>query len=267
MIVLKSAPGRFFLKKKRRENFILQVLEKNGFIDVIDIENQFNVSAITARRDLEGLAQRGYLLRTHGGAIKNDSVVNLFSFAKRRDDNSEEKTAICKLAVKFIDDNDTVLMDSGTTVFKLCEFIHKKRNLQIITSSLPVASELIKHQGIKLFLIGGEVIPERKATYGPIASEHISQYHANKAFIGVDGVSLLSGLTVRDVNEATRIKSMIHAADKVFLLCDSSKIEHDSLYKLAPFSVIDYLITDDKVSEKIVQQYRNNDVEILVAKT
>ncbi len=254
------------MRKVEREKFILQVLDQNEYIDVTEIESQCDVSAITARRDLDELAKRGYLLRTHGGAVKDESVTNLFSFSKRIDNGTEKKIAIAKFASQFINENDVILMDSGTTVFRLCDFIHKRKNLHVITSSLPAASELIKSPGIKVFLIGGEVFPERRATYGPIASEHISQYHAKKTFIGTDGISLRRGLTVRDVNEATRIKSMIDAADEVYLLCDSSKIEHNSLFKLVPISVIDYLITDNAISEEIVNKYIDNDIEIFVAK-
>ena len=254
------------MRKEEREKFILQILDQNGYIDVTEIERQCDVSAITARRDLDELAEKGYLLRTHGGAVKDESVTNLFTFSKRIDNNTDKKIAITRFASQFIKDNDSILMDSGTTVFRLCDFIHKKKNLQVVTSSLPVASELIKYAGIKVFLIGGEVFPDRRATYGPIASEHISQYHAQKAFIGIDGVSLHGGLTVRDINEATRIKSMIDAADEVYLLCDSSKIEYNSLFKLAPISAIDYLITDDGINEEILNKYKESNIKIFVAK-
>jgi len=253
------------MRKQERERLILQFLDENGYIDVSDIESKCSVSAITARRDLEKLAKLGYLVRTHGGAVKEESVSNLFSFSKRIDRSTKKKIAIAKYASQFIHDNDAILMDSGTTVFRLCDFIQKRNDLKVITSSLPVASELIKSPAIKVFLIGGEVFPDRRATYGPIASEHISHYHAKKAFIGTDGVSIQSGITVQDVNEVTRIKSMINVADKVYLLCDSSKIEQNSLFKMAPISTIDYLITDDAVSEDIVEKYKEAGVEILVA--
>ena len=169
------------MRKEGREKFILQLLDQKGHIDVLEIERHCLVSPITVRRDLDKLAKRGFLARTHGGAIKDESVTNLFSFSKRVDHGIKKKIAIAKIASKFIDDNDSILVDSGTTIFRLCDFINKRKNLQVITSSLPVATELIKFSGIKVFLIGGEVIPERKATYGPIASEHISQYHAKKS--------------------------------------------------------------------------------------
>jgi len=253
------------VKKEEREKIILQMLDQNGFIEISDIESQCGISAITARRDLNELAKKGFLSRTHGGAVRDESIIHLFSFAKRIDKNAENKTFISEFASQFIHNNETIIMDSGTTIFRLCSFITKRKNLRVITNSLPVVSELMKYQEIKIFLIGGEVLSERKATYGPITADHISQYHANKAFIGADGISFKSGLTVQDVNEATRIRAMIDAADEVYLLCDSTKVEKDSLYKLAPISAIDYLVTDRRISEDIVKMYQENGVSILVA--
>jgi DeoR family fructose operon transcriptional repressor len=253
------------MRKAEREKYIIQVLAQNGFIDVTEIEQQCQVSPITARRDLDELAKKGFLVRTHGGAVKEESVSSLFSFSNRIDNNAEKKTIISRFAAQFIDDNDAILLDSGTTVYRLCYYILKRKNLQVITSSLPVASELIKSPHIKVFLIGGEVFPDRRATYGPIASEHISQYHVKKAFIGTDGISLQRGLTVHDVNEATRIKSMIEAADEVYLLCDSSKIESNSLFKLAPLSSINYIITDTGIENEIAEQYRKKGIKIFIA--
>ncbi|NOY57498.1 MAG: DeoR/GlpR transcriptional regulator [Calditrichaeota bacterium] len=253
------------MRKQEREKVILQILDQNGAIDINDIENQCGVSAITARRDLEELDKRGYLVRTHGGAVKDDSTTHLFSFVKRKEKNAEKKIAIAEFASQFIHDDETIILDSGTTIYRLCNSIFKRKRLLVITNSLPVASELTKYQGIKIFLIGGEILPARKATFGPITSEHISQYHADKAFIGTDGISLKSGLTVRDVNEATRIKSMINSADKTYLLCDSSKIEKSSLYKLVPITAIDYLITDSGISDDIVELYKKNGINILIA--
>ncbi len=253
------------MRKIEREKYILKHLDQNGFIDVTDIERHCGVSAITARRDLDALAQKGYLLRTHGGAVKEDNTNDLFTFSAASNQNKENKIAIAAFASRFIEDNDTILLDSGSTVYHLCGAILNKKNIQVITSSLPAVSQLIKSPYIKVFLIGGEVFPERRATYGPIATEHISQYHVKKAFIGTDGISLQRGLTVRDVNEATRLKSMIDVADEVYLLCDSSKIELNFLFRLAPISAVDYLITDKGIKKEVAEQYRDNGIQLFTA--
>ncbi len=253
------------MRKAERQNYILETLFQKSFIDVTEIQQHCRVSPITARRDLDELAERELLLRTHGGAIKKETAQNLHQISESLSSNIEQKIKISKLAANFIENHDAVLLDSGTTVYHLCRFIKEKTNLQVITNSLPVASELLKSPEIKVFLIGGEVFQDRMATYGPIASEHIAQYHVKKAFIGTDGISLQRGLTVRDVNEATRIKAMIDAADEVYLLCDSSKIESNSLFKLAPLSAVNYLVTDGGIKNEVAKKYRKSGINVFIA--
>jgi DeoR family fructose operon transcriptional repressor len=115
-----------------------------------------------------------------------------------------------------------------------------------------------------VILIGGEVTGERKAIYGPVAGNNIKQYHANKAFIGVDGVSLQNGLSSFDEKEAAITLKMAENSDQVFLLCDSSKIEKNSFVKFAPFSLIDYLITDKEVDNEYLEKYRKSNINIVI---
>ncbi len=249
-----------------RKKFILQELNRKGSVSVNEIVSKFNVSHMTARRDLADLEAEGYLIRNYGGAVKSQTVENLFMFSRRVNLKKKEKTAICKFTSQFINDNDTIFIDCGTTLFRLCKYIKSKNNLRVITNSLPVLSELINYPNISVSLLGGEVYPERKATYGAITERTIEEYHADKAFIGADGVSLKNGLSSYDEKEANITRKMASRADIVYLLCDSSKIEKDSYYIFTPLSIVDYLITDDGIERKLIRKYSSKGIKILVAK-
>ena len=132
----------------------------------------------------------------------------------------------------------------------------------MITNSLPKISELNSFENIKLIIIGGEVISERKAIYGPSAEREIVQYHANKAFIGTDAVSLAKGLTSYDEKEAAISLKMAENADKVFLLCDSTKIEKNSFVTFASVSILDHIITDVDVDPKLLLKYERHNIVI-----
>jgi len=252
------------MNRKLRENFILDTVDKKGDITVNIIVNKFSVSGMTARRDISRLAQQGFLLRTHGGAIKNDPLSNMFSFARRIDRYKEKKISIGQHAAQFVKHNDTIYIDSGTTLIRMCQFLKNKKGLKIITNSLPAASELTNHSDMDVILIGGKIIPERRAIYGPVAVRQASEYHVQKAFIGTDGISLKSGLSAYDNNECNVSRTITNAADKVFLLCDSSKIENDSLYIFAPLSSIDTIITDGGIDKKTADKFIETDVELII---
>ncbi len=249
-----------------RKKYILDMLDKTGEITINQIVNEFNVTGMTARRDIAELVERGYLIRTHGGAVKSDPLLNMFSFSRRNDRYKEKKTAIGRLAASFVKDNDTIYIDSGTTTVRICQFLKNKKGLRVITNSLPAASELINYNDLDVILIGGKIVPERRSIYGPAAIEQVSKYHVKKAFIGTEGVSLQKGLTAYDSNESDVSKTVSSLSEQVFLLCDSSKIEKVSFYKFLSIEDIDILITDRGIDNEMEKMYINADINLVKAK-
>lgn len=241
------------------------MLNSQESIKVQEIAEKCDVSVITARRDLILLESKNLIIRTHGGALKSRATNDLFNYNLKINQNAEQKIAICRKASEFISNNDIIFIDCGTTLVHLTKFITRFDSLTVITNSLPVVSELINFTNIKLVIIGGEAIGERKAIYGILAERCISQYHADKAFIGATGVSVLRGLTSSDENESAITLKMAENADQVFLLCDSSKIEQDSFAQFAPLSKIDYLLTDEGIDQSLINTYKQHGVNIITA--
>jgi len=249
---------------EKRKKLIVDLLNNAEAVAIQDIVDRFNVSAITARRDLADLEKKGLLVRTHGGAIKPEESANGFLFFDQKvEHNKEKKEEICRIAAKYVNDNDTIFIDCGSTIFRICKYIKNVRNLIIITNSLPVVSELITVNNIKINLVGGEVDQQRRAVYGSTAEKFISGYYADKAFIGADGVSLEYGLTSYDEKESSVTKAMAHYSGEVFLLCDSSKLEKRSYLKFAPLDIVDHLITDSEIDKKDLDNYRGSGIDVV----
>lgn len=245
-----------------RKKHILEELERSGRVILQDLVKLFQTSEMTVRRDLTELEKQGFLIRKYGGAVKTEAVDSLFSFNRRVERNSDQKETICRTASQFINDGDTIFIDCGTTLFRLAHFI-KNRRIRVITNSLPVVSELLNDPQVRLSFVGGDIDSDRQASYGRIAEKTISEFRADKAFIGMDGVSLVNGLSSFDEKEGMVTKTMAEHADKVYLLCDSSKIEKDSYFRFAPISLIDTLITDSEVKNQLVRRYKDKGVEII----
>ena len=247
----------------KRKEFILNTLNENGVLYTQDIMKQCDVSEITIRRDLAELESKGLLIRTHGGAVKSKATDMLFTYDLKINQNRQNKEAICRVAANYIDDGDIIFVDCGTTLSLITKNIVKFNSLTVITTSLPVISELINFSTIRLSLIGGEIDNERQATYGSIAENTIGMYHANKAFIGADGISLKKGLSSYDDKEGIVTLKMMENSDKVLLLCDSSKIEKNSFVKFAPINRIHHLITDKHITTEHLTMYRNFGVDVI----
>lgn len=246
-----------------RKKIILEVLKDHDFISIQEILEKFNASEITVRRDLIDLENRGLLIRAHGGAVRKAATDYLFTYNNKVNQNRENKDYICRIAAGFIKPNDIVFIDCGSTLSFLPNYLSKINPLTVISNSLPIISELISFDHIKSILIGGEVDNKRRAVYGRSAINSITQYHANKAFIGADGISLSTGVTSYEEKIASVTLQMIENSDEVFLLADSTKIEKNSFVIFAPLSVVDYIITDQNLDPSLQSDYEKHQVNLL----
>jgi DeoR family transcriptional regulator, fructose operon transcriptional repressor len=253
------------MKFEERKRFIMDKLSQTQQVEVLDIIDAFQVSAITARRDLDQLEKEGLLVRTHGGAIKmrTQGQRKLFSYDEKAMLNKERKEYIGQLASTLVQESDVIFIDSGSTLFHMCSYLKTINHLTVITNSLPVASELVGYPNIRINLIGGELDHERKAVYGLVSEITLEHYHTNKAFIGADGVSLNKGLTTYDEKEAAISRKIAASSDEVYLLCDSSKIERNSSVKFAPLSILKAMVTDNALLEEVKAAYAKSNITII----
>ena len=246
-----------------RKRFILNRLEEAGTVLIQEITEECAISDVTARRDLATIESQGLLSRIHGGAVKSRTADSMFSYDKKALHNRDQKMMIAAAAAPFIEERDSIYIDCGTTVYHLSKYLSQFGNLRVITNSLPVVSELIFHTGIRVYLLGGELDNKRRAMYGPMSENMIRYYRARKAFIGAGGVSLADGLSAGNEKEASITRMMAQAADTVYLLCDSSKIEKNAFVHFAPLEMIDYLITD-QMSPELLAAYEKQNIKVII---
>lgn len=246
---------------QRRTSKTLELLGEHGSLEVPELSKMLGVSAVTIRRDLNLLAERGLIVRTRGGAMsihESDPI----PFKNKATTRQKEKDYIARLAARFIDDGDTIFLDCGSTVFAIAPYL-KGKKITVITNSLPLTHALLDSR-VKINLVGGEVDQERMAVHGSVAGQHIARYKATKAFIGVDGVSVERGLSSNSEKEAEVTLAMMRQAKKVFLLCDSTKLGHDKYLSFAPISSIHYLVTDNEAKEEVLSEYRRAGLLVIV---
>jgi DeoR family transcriptional regulator, fructose operon transcriptional repressor len=248
-----------------RKQKVLENIEQSGIIDVKEMATLLETSEITVRRDLTVLADQGLLIRTHGGAMKVSLSQIPVSFAQKSAVNSEQKDEICRFAANQIQEGDVVFLDCGSTVFRMCPFI-RNLNIKVVTNSLPIINELIG-SAVSLNFAGGEIDFERQAAHGKIAIEHFGRYRADKAFVGIDGISLKNGLSASSEKEAEITLALAQNAQETFFLCDSSKLEKDRYFPFAPIDFVENLITDSLVSEEILKEYKAAGVRVLKLST
>lgn len=227
-----------------RKKEILARLSEKDEVEVLTLADELGVSGITIRRDLDKLDKEGLALRTHGGATKNIHAP-IVSFSKKAIQYPDEKEHICRIAASLIKEGDVVFIDCGSTTFGLCRYINKM-NIKVITNSLPVLNALAG-TSVSINMIGGEFDKKRMAIHGKRAVDHINQYQASKAFIGVDAFSIEKGLSSNSETESSISLAMAKNSAETILLCDSSKINKLAYYSFAPVTLINTLITNQPI--------------------
>ncbi|QIL78289.1 MULTISPECIES: DeoR/GlpR family DNA-binding transcription regulator [Hymenobacter] len=244
-----------------RKQYLLSALAQYGSLEVTAAAQQLRTTPLTIRRDLAQLAAAGLVVRTHGGAVLPGAVKNPVAFARKSTAHAAEKAALCQLAATQISAGDTIFIDCGSTTFPLCPLI-RHLQIRVVTNSLPVLFELVG-SAVQVVLAGGEVDAERQALHGTVAVEQLKRYRVDKAFLGVDGLSLQRGLSANSEAEAAISLAVAGAASHVYLLCDASKLEQDKYFQFAPLSLLDTLITDARASADLLAQYRKAGLSIL----
>lgn len=230
-----------------RQQQILEQLQLQREVSVQDLARTLHVSTITIRRDLEALEAGGLLTRTHGGAMFSKSSVIEFAFLDRARERTAEKQAIAHYLAAQIPSGMTVVLDTGTTTLEVARAIAGIPRLRVLTSSLAIASALYVYDNIDLILLGGNVRHQSPDLSGPLTEENLRQFHTEMAILGADAVDR-DGPYTSDLGIARISRAMIASARESWLVVDSSKFATRSFVKLADWSAITHLVTDEGIS-------------------
>jgi DeoR/GlpR family transcriptional regulator of sugar metabolism len=234
------------MKINERQEKILEMLNENRVVGVKELAKHFNVSEMTIRRDLDFLEKNNQLTRTHGGGIRTSRVSFDLFMEDKLNLNRDAKKAIASRAVEFIKPHNMILLDVGTTILQMADYIKDIEGLTIATTSLAVASKLFLNQTARLIMVGGYIKAWSPELFGFLTEQNIRELHFDIVFLGANGIHPQEGLFCSDINAYNVIQEMIKSGDKVIVLADSSKVGKKSLMKYGDFGDIDILITDSR---------------------
>lgn len=231
-----------------RHNKILSMVRATGAMRTVDLAAELRVSEATVRRDLDHLADRELLQRTHGGAVpvgQSTAYEPLYSTKARK--QAQAKRRIGEAAAARIKDQDTIILDSGTTALSVARACHGKR-ISLLALDIKVAVELADIEGITVHLVGGQLRRGFYSLVGPHAEQVLKQFHVNLFFLGADAVSLAGGVTNATTEEVNVKRLAIAAADQTVLVADATKFGHDAMFTVCPLGQVDHIITDDALA-------------------
>ena len=162
---------------------------------------------------------------------------------------------------------DAIALDTGTTTFQLAKHLVGIERLTVVTNDLQIAAWLERNTDVSILMAGGAVRRHFHCTVGLTAMNTISKLRVDKVFAAANGVSVDYGLSTPSIDMANIKTGLVEAAEEVFLLCDSSKINRNSLVVFAPLSQVDVMITDNKADQDFVSAVTEAGIRIICANT
>jgi len=254
-----------FLAEERRQR-IREIIEQSGRITVEDIVTKFKVSAVTARADLDILSERGDLLRSHGGAVRQLNPIVDYRLRFKEGIHHAEKVRIGHAASQLIKPHQTLILDSGTTTAQVARQLKAARiqPLTIITNALNIAYELAESENLSVIMIGGILRRASSSFVGPQAERMLQDLHADHLFLAVDGLHPEEGFSTPDILEAQLNHVMIRVSSEVTVVADGSKLGRRSLSLIGNIQCAQRIITDNRVEAQVAARLRDKGVEVIL---
>jgi DeoR family transcriptional regulator of aga operon len=248
-----------------RHKFILDTLQKEGFVRVTDVANVLNVTTATIRNDLKFLEDKKLLFRTHGSASFINPHTSDLNLTEKEKIKINEKKRIAQAAYGLIEKNDSIIIGAGSTVFALAEQIKPGDFLTVVTASLKVSIMLSEYTNASVIQLGGTIRKNSVSVIGDYTSRFFDDITCSKVFLGVDGIDADFGITNSNIEEAQLNKRMIDASLKTIILTDSSKFGKKGFGRICSLDRIDVIVTDPDITDSMAKIIENIGIKLVVA--
>lgn len=260
--VEKSKNGSMFAQVRRQK--ILDSLRVLRSVKVKDLKSNFGVTAITINRDLKELENEGLLKCVHGGAVLPRTDMRELQFSKREVVNADLKKAIAKVAARYVTEHMSVFLDGSTTAACLGHQLRLIPLLSIVTDSLSAFLDLQEANQMEVNLLGGVLQHDGNTVGGPLAQRNVANMYFEVCFFSAacfdeGGIYNLfpTGVQVKE--------SAIVQSKKVILIADSTKYGKRGVWKLADWSHIDIVVSDNRLPESAKTMLEANNCQVVLA--
>ena len=247
-----------------RRHAILARVADEQTIHVGELARQLGCSEMTIRRDIRRLERDGFVRQTYGGATAHITRSFDISFNARALLAAREKRLIGMRSAALVEDARVVFVGIGSTAEQFAQYLPARRDLMIVTASLPIAS-LLGTRPVRVVTVGGSVLRDELTCVGPIASATLSQYRFDAAVIGAAGISARWGITELTEEEAAVQRVALERTERVIVIADGSKVGAATQIVVGPASGVATLVTDPSAPASELARLRELGVEIVIA--
>ena len=253
------------INRTRRQEQIAEFVLLHTSARVQELAELFNVSPMTIHRDLDELENQGVIRKVRGGATAQPSSLFESDVRYRRITAINEKEAIARAAMAYVEPGQALILDDSTTTFLLARSLVDIEQLTVITNCLGVINELSPCKNIRLIALGGDYFPRYDAFAGVVCEQAINALRASVLFISTSAVSELTAF--HQEQEIVKVKrAMLASAEKRILLIDHNKFGKVALHRLAPLYDFSHIIVDSGIDPATLQNLKSARLHVDVAR-
>ena len=178
-------------------------------------------------------------------------------------DNLINKKNISKKAASLITENDSIIVNGGSTCFYMNEYINKE-NVSIFTNSFILANKFIEKSNINVSIGGGTIITNDQLIYSPHKENIIEHLYASKYFLGAKSITKI-GLLESDPFIINYDNLLMKRAQKTIVLADSTKFRSKKgCYSSIGLENIDTIITDEGIKKEDIKMLEEFQVKAII---
>lgn len=247
-----------------RRQLIVEAVMAEGAIRIEDITERFDISLMTAHRDIDELAERRLLHKSRGVVSATATSLVESSDIYRATRQLEEKQAIAEVAASYLEPGQAIFLDDSTTVFQMARLLPAKAPFTVITNSLTLMNELRNIHDITLIGLGGQYYNWCNAFMGHTTRDEIAGLRADVFFVSMSAV--MGGTVFHQSAETVETKrAMFDSAKKRILMMDHTKFERRALYRFAHLNEFDTVIVDRGIPVPTLRQIVDLGGNVVVA--
>ncbi|MGG3875009.1 DeoR/GlpR family DNA-binding transcription regulator [Brevibacillus laterosporus] len=240
---------------EERKELILELLQQEGKVKTTELVEKLQVSSESVRRYLEELEQEQRLRRVYGGAVKVSGDIELLSYKDDSEVCYSSVKDIAQVAANLVQHGESVALDDGIISLYMLPYLLEKQDVTIITCSVRLLQAFFLQEKKDeftgdIYFLGGKVHQKHARVCGLMTEKMMEYFHADKAFLCVDGLSLQKGMSHHDAERAFLVRKFMENSKECIVLCDQDKLELQTFYKIADIKDIQTVICDSEIPEE-----------------
>ncbi|MFV0413822.1 MAG: DeoR/GlpR family DNA-binding transcription regulator [Oscillospiraceae bacterium] len=241
---------------------IIEYVGEKGVVPLAELEAHFGVSMSTLRRDIAVLCQQGALNKMYGCVSKNTPAANVIPFHLRSGLHLPEKLQAAKAAARFVNDNDFVFIDSGSTTCMMIDFLKDRKNVSIVTNNLDVVMRAVAYPNLQIYVLPGMLNRENNS-FTALAEEHLfANFNITKVFIACGGFSLKQGVSHTYPSEGVLKKRALALTENRYLVLDETKFGAPAPLRFCGATEFSVVCTNRMPPPEYVAYFKENNIEL-----